>query len=121
MQLTILIWFFFNCNVPYCATRKLISKLLGNHMFTLSNPIHPGEFLKDAYMEPMDMTVTELAEKLGVSKSSVSRLVTAKSELSYEMAIRLAKVFKRTPEGWMALQTAYGLKQAKQKMECLVS
>lgn len=87
-------------------------------MFTLLNPMHPGEFLKEAYMEPMEMKVTELAEKLGVSKSSVSRLVTGKSELSYEMAIRLSKLFKRSPEGWMALQTAYGLKQVKDKMEC---
>jgi len=89
-------------------------------MFTLLNPMHPGEFLKEAYMEPMEMKVTELAEKLGVSKSSVSRLVTGKSELSYEMAIRLSKFFKRSPEGWMALQTAYGLKQAKDKMECTI-
>lgn len=82
--------------------------------------MHPGEFLKEAYMDPMEMKVTELAEKLGVSKSSVSRLVTGKSELSYEMAIRLSKLFKRSPEGWMALQTAYGLKQAKAKMESAV-
>lgn len=89
-------------------------------MFTLLNPMHPGQFLKEAYMEPMEIKVTELAEKLGVSKSSVSRLVAGKSELSYEMAIRLSKLFKRSPEGWMALQTAYGLKQAKDKMDLVV-
>lgn len=87
-------------------------------MFTLANPMHPGRFLKDAYMEPLEMSVTELAEKLNVSVSSVSRLVTEKSDLSYEMAIRLSKVFKRTPEGWMNLQTAYGLKKASDKLEC---
>lgn len=110
-------WFFISLNVPCCVTRNLLKKALGDHMFTLLNPMHPGEFLKDAYMDPTEMTVTELAEKLGVSKASVSRLVTGKSELSYEMAIRLSKVFKRTPEGWMALQTAYGLKQAQTKLE----
>ena len=89
-------------------------------MFTLSNPMHPGEFLKDAYMDPSEMTVTELAEKLGVSKATVSRLVTGKSELSYEMAIRLSKVFKRTADGWMALQTSYGFKQAEKKLEMSV-
>ncbi|MGO2514489.1 HigA family addiction module antitoxin [Marinomonas polaris] len=86
-------------------------------MFTLINPMHPGEFLKEAYLEPTGMTVTELASKLGVSKATVSRLVTCKSELSYEMAIRLSKVFERTPDGWMALQIAYGLKQAEKKLE----
>lgn len=80
------------------------------------NPMHPGAFLKEAYLEPTGMTVTELANKLGVAKTTVSRLVTSKSELSYEMAIRLSKVFERTPEGWMALQTAYGLKQAEKKL-----
>lgn len=82
--------------------------------------MHPGEFLKEAYMDPSEMTVTELADKLGVSKATVSRLVTGKSELSYEMAIRLSKVFKRTADGWMALQTAYGLKQAEKKLEMSV-
>lgn len=86
-------------------------------MFTLLNPMHPGEFLKDAYLEPLDMNATELAEKLGVSKSSISRLINGQSELSYEMAIRLSKVFNRTAEGWMNLQVAYGLVQAKNKLE----
>ncbi len=88
-------------------------------MFSLSKPIHPGEFLKDAYMEPLEIGVTELAEKMDVSTSSVSRLVSGKSELSYEMAVRLGKVFKRTPEGWMNLQVAYGLSFAKEKLENL--
>ncbi|ELL7125023.1 HigA family addiction module antidote protein [Vibrio cholerae] len=86
-------------------------------MFTLANPMHPGAFLKEAYMDPMDIKVTQLADKMGVSRSSVSRLVTGKSDLSYEMALRLEKVFKRSASGWMNLQTAYGLYQAKQKLE----
>lgn len=85
-------------------------------MFTLGAPMHPGLFLKEAYMEPSDMGVTELAEKINVSASAISRLVSGKSEMSYEMAIRLSKVFKRTPEGWMNLQTAYGLHAAKTKL-----
>lgn len=88
-------------------------------MLSLINPMHPGEFLKDAYMEPLELTVTDLAEKLGVSKASVSRLITGKSELSYEMAVRLSKVqeFKRSAEGWMNVQNSYGLAKAKEKVE----
>ena len=83
----------------------------------ISNPLHPGHYLKQAYMEPLGITVTELAKDLGVSVASVSRLVSAKSELSYEMAIRLSKVFKRTPEGWMNIQMLYGLNEAKLNLE----
>jgi len=83
-------------------------------MSTLKNPMHPGEVLYLLYMEPSDITVTELAKKLNVSASSISRLVSGKSELSYEMAIRLSKVFSRTPEGWMNLQVAYGLNKARE-------
>lgn len=86
-------------------------------MYSLSEPMHPGEFLKDAYMEPLEIGITELAEKIGVSVSAVSRLVSCKSELSYEMAVRLSKFFKRTPEGWMNLQVAYGLHFAQKKLE----
>ncbi|EGR5487289.1 addiction module antidote protein, HigA family [Vibrio cholerae] len=88
-------------------------------MFTLANPMHPGAFLKEAYMDPMDIKVTQLADIMGVSKSSVSRLITGKSDLSYEMALRLENVksFKRSASGWMNLQTAYGLYQAKRRLE----
>ncbi|MGK0272790.1 MAG: addiction module HigA family antidote [Cocleimonas sp.] len=86
-------------------------------MYSLAEPVHPGIILKDLYMEPSDMGVVDLSEKLGVSKSTVSRLVSGKSELSYDMAIRLSKVFKRTPEGWMNLQAAYGLYLAKIKLQ----
>lgn len=68
-------------------------------------------------MEPSELTITALASKLGVSVSSVSRLVSEKSDLSYEMAVRLSKVFKRTPEGWMHIQTAFGLARAKESIE----
>lgn len=84
-------------------------------MYSLTEPMHPGIFLKDAYMDPLNIGVTELSEKLGVSVSAISRLVSGKSELSYDMALRLSKEFKRTSEGWMNLQVAYGLFVAKSK------
>lgn len=90
-------------------------------MYSLSNPVHPGRILKNLYMDPLELTVTALAAQLGVSSSSVSRLVSEKSDLSYEMAIRLSKLFKRTPEGWMNIQTAFGLARAKIKTEDSVS
>ncbi|EPN4935675.1 HigA family addiction module antitoxin [Vibrio fluvialis] len=85
-------------------------------MITLFDPMHPGAFLKESYLEPLDMNATDLAKKLNVSKSAVSRLLNAQSDLSYEMAIRLAKVFKRSAEDWMSIQTAYGLYHAEKKI-----
>lgn len=82
----------------------------------IHNPMHPGEFLKVIYMVPLEISVTELAKKLGVSTATTSRLVSSKSDLSYEMAIRLSKVFKRTPEAWMNIQTLHGLNEAKLKL-----
>lgn len=89
-------------------------------MSTLRKPMHPGKFLYKAYMEPSEITITDLAEKLGLSTSSISRLVSGKSELSYAMAVRLSKVFKRTPEGWMNLQVAYGLSKAREEVDLSV-
>lgn len=90
-------------------------------MPALKNPMHPGKFLYKAYMEPSLMTVTDLAEKINVSASSISRLVSGKSELSYTMAIRLSSVFKRTPEGWMNVQMSYGLSKAKEELKDIVT
>ena len=85
-------------------------------MSTLKKPMHPGELLYKAYMKPSELTITDLAEKLGLSTSSISRLVSGKSELSYAMAVRLSNVFKRTQEGWMNIQVAYGLSKAREEL-----
>ena len=57
--------------------------------------------------------MTELADAMGVSLSSVSRVVNEKAELTSEMALRLSYVIGGTPEMWVGLQTAYSLDKAK--------
>jgi addiction module HigA family antidote len=84
-------------------------------MHSLANPMHPGTALKELYMEPSNIGVVELSKMIGVSQSTVSRLVSGKSDLSCSMAIRLSKVFKRTPEGWLNMQIAFTLSQLKNK------
>ena len=86
-------------------------------MSMLKKPMHPGKFLKEAYLIPSGFNAKELATKMNVSASSVSRLISCKSELSYSMAIRLSKVFKRTAESWMNVQVAYGLEKAKEELK----
>ena len=78
------------------------------------NPPHVGEILRELYLEPMDITVTEAAKHLGVTRQALSRLIHEKSSISAEMAIRLSKAFSTSPDYWMNLASQFELWQAKQ-------
>lgn len=74
-----------------------------------TSPVHPGTWLKEQYMIPLDITVTELAANLGVSRKNLSILVNGHMGVSPEMAMRLAKAFNTTAEFWLNMQVAYEL------------
>jgi addiction module HigA family antidote len=75
-------------------------------------PTHPGGILKRHYMEPLSLTVSELAEILGVSRKTLSKIVNEHGSVTPDMALRLSKAFKTTPELWLNLQQNYDLWQA---------
>jgi antitoxin HigA-1 len=81
------------------------------------NPPHPGESIKVLYMEPLKLTVKALAERLGVERKAVSRLINGHVGVSAEMAIRLGKAFNTTPDLWLNKQRGYDLWHAKQRMK----
>jgi addiction module HigA family antidote len=83
----------------------------------MHNPPHPGEIIKEICVEPLGLTVTKAAESLGVTRKTFSMLLNGKSGISPEMALRLSKVFGRTPEGWLRLQLQYDLWKAKQSVD----
>ncbi len=83
----------------------------------MHNPPHPGEIIKEICIEPLGMTVTKAAEYLGVSRKTFSTILNGKAGISPEMALRLSKVFGRTPEGWLRLQLQYDLWKAKQNVD----
>lgn len=83
----------------------------------MHNPPHPGEFITDVYLEPYGISGRELATKLDVAPSTLSRLLKGNSRITPEMALRLAKSLGRTPESWLAMQDAYDLWQARQNMD----
>ncbi|RDT46422.1 HigA family addiction module antitoxin, partial [Enterobacter roggenkampii] len=56
-------------------------------MINLYDPVHPGEFIREMFMEPFEIPAAELADKLEVSQSALSRLLNGKTDLSYEMAL----------------------------------
>lgn len=78
------------------------------------NPPHPGEVLKNLYMEPLNVSVTTLARALGVRRATISAIVNAKAGISSNMAIKFAHAFKTTPELWLGMQMEYDLWNAKQ-------
>lgn len=78
------------------------------------NPPHPGEVLKELWMDPENLSVTELAETLLVDRKTISRIVNGKSGISAEMALRLAKAFDTSEELWLSLQDAYDIWQVRQ-------
>lgn len=80
---------------------------------SMHNPPHPGEFIRATYIEPFEISIRSLAENLDVSPSTLTRLVSARSGVSPEMALRLAKALGRSPESWLAMQHNFDLWQAK--------
>jgi addiction module HigA family antidote len=73
----------------------------------MKNPPHPGFSVRVDCLEPHGLSVTEAASVLGVSRSALSNLTNGNADLSWNMAIRLAKAFGGAPEGWMRLQFQY--------------
>ena len=76
---------------------------------TMHNPPHPGEFIRDVYLEPFGISSRQLAASLGVSPSTLSRVLKGESGISPEMSLRLSRVLGRTPESWLAMQDMYDL------------
>lgn len=74
--------------------------------------ISVGKLLKDAYLEPSGMSLNELASKLEVSPSSLSRVITGKSVLTVEMAIKLESVWPRKAYTWLHHQLKHQLQEA---------
>lgn len=88
---------------------------------SMKNPMHPGEFLLEAFMKPFGVSVKEMAGCLGVSQSAVSRLTNKKADLTPEMAIRLSVVVGRSPESWLNMQNNYSLSKFMSKNQSELS
>lgn len=81
----------------------------------MHNPPHPGEFITEVYVTPNAISGRDLAKKLGVAISTVSRVLKGSGGISPEMALRLSKALGRSPESWLAMQYNYDLWRAKQR------
>lgn len=79
----------------------------------MKNPPHPGEIIRDLYLESLGLSITAAAAGLGVTRKTLSLLVNGYAGISPEMAARLSKAFGRAPEAWLQLQMHYDLAQIR--------
>jgi len=80
----------------------------------MHNPPHPGEIIKELCLEPLNITITEAAEALGVSRKTLSSILNGRAGISPEMAVRLSIAFGTSSESWLNQQTQYDLWLAEQ-------
>ncbi len=78
----------------------------------MKNPPHPGLSVRHDCLEPLGLSVTDAARKLGVSRKQLSDIVNGHAGISPEMAIRLDKAFGGGAETWLRLQSIYDLARA---------
>ncbi|TPE54275.1 HigA family addiction module antidote protein [Maribrevibacterium harenarium] len=77
---------------------------------SIHNPAHPGEILKELVIEPLELTITDVAEHLNVSRKTLSKILNGRSPITPEMAVRLELTFtKPSADHWLRLQSAYDL------------
>jgi addiction module HigA family antidote len=80
----------------------------------MHNPPHPGEVLRELCLTPLNLTVTEAAQALGVSRKTLSNILNGRAGISAEMAVRLSLAFDTSAESWLNQQMQYDLWLAEQ-------
>ena len=84
------------------------------------NPAHPGEVLKDLVIDSLELTITDVAKHLDVSRKTLSKILNAKGVVTPEMAMRLELVFEKpSAEHWLRLQNAHDLWKMRQEKDAL--
>jgi len=84
---------------------------------SMYNPPHPGEFIREVYILPFNLSARKIANNLGVSPSTFNRLLNGESNVSPEMALRLSKSLGRSPESWLTIQDNYNRWHARKKID----
>ncbi len=79
----------------------------------MHNPPHPGEIIKSLCLEPLEVTVTDAAKALGVSRKTLSAILNGRAGISPEMAVRLSIAFGTSAESWLNQQLQYDLWHAE--------
>jgi addiction module HigA family antidote len=81
----------------------------------MHSPAHPGEILKELVIEPLGLTITDVAEHLSVSRKTLSKVLNGRGSITPEMAVRLELAFKKpSADHWLRLQSAFDLWELRQ-------
>lgn len=75
----------------------------------MNNPVHPGEIIREEYLKPLGLSITEAAKNIGVTRKALSELVNEKAGVSPLMAWRLSIAFGTSPKLWTDMQAGYDL------------
>ena len=89
-------------------------RITTNMTIQMHNPPHPGEILRELCLAPLELTITDAAAALGVSRKTLSSILNGRAGISPEMALRLSIAFDTSPESWLNQQTQYDLWLARQ-------
>ena len=90
-----------------------------NTRVRLTRPTHPGEMLREDFMPDYDLTVTKLADAIGVSRQSVNEIIREKRSVSPEMALRLSCLFGNSPQFWLNAQREVDLWDASKRLKVM--
>jgi antitoxin HigA-1 len=81
------------------------------------NPPHPGEVLRDGVFTETGITVTQFAERLGVTRVALSRVLNGKAAISADMAVRLSAALGGSAQSWLHMQANYDLWHAQRALK----
>ncbi len=94
-----------------------LTRRLGRSTKTaMSNPPHPGEVIQEEILAPLSLSISQLAQHLGVSQEALSVVLNKRGPMTAELAYRLSLLFKPSAESWLRQQAAYELWQVKQHL-----
>ncbi len=83
------------------------------------NPPHPGEVLREMWLTPLALSITAAADKLKVSRKTLSEIVNGRAAVSPEMALRLELAFGKSAQSWLGHQSAFDLSRLKAQRKAL--
>jgi len=76
-------------------------------------PTHPGNIIKEDYLLPLSITIKDMADTIGVSRKTLSKIINERGSITPDMALRLSRAFDTTPDFWLNLQKNYDLWHAE--------
>jgi antitoxin HigA-1 len=76
-------------------------------------PMHPGEVLREEFLDPLEMSPGALAKACGVPRTRIERIASEETGITADTALRLSRAFGTTAEFWLNLQNAYDVRTAK--------